>query len=64
MRLKITRKNVYKEADGAELEKIYAFSEGYKKFLDGSKTERDASEQAKKLAEENNRLRRVVIIAP
>lgn len=53
MDLKYTRKNVYKEADGAELEKIYAFSEGYKKFLDGSKTERDASELAKKLAEEN-----------
>ena len=28
MDLKYTRKNVYKEADGAELEKIYAFSEG------------------------------------
>ncbi|MDE5943055.1 MAG: aminopeptidase [Clostridia bacterium] len=53
MDLKYNRKNVYKEADGNELEKIYAFSEGYKKFLDNSKTERDASEQAKILAEEN-----------
>lgn len=52
MDLKYTRKNVYKEADGAELEKIYAFSEGYKTFLDNSKTERDASLTAAKLAEE------------
>lgn len=52
MDLKYTRKNVYKEADGNELKKIYDFAEGYKKFLDASKTERDASETAKKLAEE------------
>ena len=38
MELKYTRKNVYKEADGAELEKIYDFAEGYKHFLDNSKT--------------------------
>lgn len=53
MDLKYERKNVYKEADGAELEKIYAFAEDYKKFLDSSKTERDAAVTAKKLAEEN-----------
>ena len=52
MDLKYTRKNVYKEADGKELEKIYSFAEGYKKFLDSSKTERDAAVTAKKLAEE------------
>ena len=53
MEHKYTRKNVFKEADGAELEKIYEFAEGYKTFLDNSKTERDASGLAKKLAEEN-----------
>ena len=53
MELKYTRKNVYKEADGKELESIYEFSEGYKKFLDSSKTERGASETARKLAEEH-----------
>ena len=53
MELKYTRKNVYKEADGKELESIYEFAEGYKKFLDSSKTERDASLTACKLAEEN-----------
>lgn len=52
MDLKYTRKNVYKEADGNELEKIYGFAEGYKAFLDSSKTERDAAITAKKLAEE------------
>jgi len=52
MELKYTRKNVYKEADGKELEKIYAFGEEYKKFLDAAKTERDAAVTAKKLAEE------------
>lgn len=52
MDLKYTRKNVYKDADGKELEKIYDFAEGYKKFLDSSKTERDATVTAKKLAEE------------
>ncbi len=52
MDLKYERKNVYKEADGNELKKIYDFAEGYKKFLDSSKTERDASLTAKKLAEE------------
>lgn len=53
MDLKYTRKNVYKEADGKQLEKIYDFAEGYKKFLDSSKTERDAAVTVKKLAEEN-----------
>ena len=53
MDLKYTRKNVYKQADGKELEKIYQFAEGYKSFLDSSKTERDAAITAKKLAEQN-----------
>ena len=52
MDLKYERKNVYKEADGNELKKIYDFSEGYKNFLNASKTERDAAVTAKKMAEE------------
>lgn len=51
MELKYERKNVYKQADGTELKKIYDFAEGYKKFLDNSKTERDAAVEAKKEAE-------------
>ncbi len=53
MELKYTRKNVYKEADGKELEKIYYFAEDYKRFLDNSKTERDAAVTARAIAEEN-----------
>lgn len=52
MDLKYERKNVYKEADGKQLEKIYAFAEDYKNFLDSSKTERDAALTAQRLAEE------------
>lgn len=52
MEFKYVRKNVYKEADGVELEKIYDFAEGYKTFLNGAKTEREASNLAKKMAEE------------
>lgn len=51
MDLKYERKNVYKECDGVQLEKIYDFAEDYKKFLDHSKTERDAAAVAKELAE-------------
>ena len=50
MELKYTRKNVYKEADGKQLEAIYKYAEGYKKFLDESKTERDAAKAAERLA--------------
>lgn len=50
MELKYTRKNVFKEADGKQLEAIYDYAEGYKKFLDESKTERDAAHAAEKLA--------------
>ncbi|MCD7729517.1 MAG: aminopeptidase, partial [Clostridia bacterium] len=53
MDLQYERKNVYKVSDKAQTEKIYAFSEDYKQFLNNSKTERDASRTAKKLAEEN-----------
>lgn len=53
MELKYTRKNVYKEADGKELEAIYKYAEGYKSFLNNSKTERDACVAAEKLAIEN-----------
>ena len=51
MELRYKRKNVYKESDGEELEKIYDFAEDYKNFLDNSKTERDASRTAAALAE-------------
>ncbi len=52
MDLKYTRKNVFKEADGKQLQEIYNYAEGYKQFLNVSKTERDAAVAAQKLAEE------------
>lgn len=52
MELKYTRKNVFKEADGKQLQEIYNYAEGYKQFLNVSKTERDAAVAAQKLAEE------------
>ena len=52
MDLKYKRRNVYEESDGKQLGEIYDYAEGYKKFLDASKTERDAAHAAKALAEE------------
>ncbi len=40
--LTYNRKNIFKEADEARLKEIFDYAEGYKKFLDASKTERDA----------------------
>ncbi len=53
MELKYTRRNVFKEADGKELEKIYSFAEDYKEFLNASKTERDAAHVAEELAKKH-----------
>lgn len=50
MELKYERKNVFKEADGNRLKAIYDYAEGYKKFLDESKTERGAAVTAEKMA--------------
>lgn len=46
------KKNIYENADGEEIKKIYDFAEGYMKFLDNSKTEREACEYSVKLARE------------
>ena len=49
--LNYKRTNVYKQADEAELKAITDYSEGYKKFLDASKTERETVSTTVKLAE-------------
>lgn len=41
MNLTYNRTNVYKVADQNTLDEIFAYGEGYKKFLDASKTERE-----------------------
>ncbi|MCD8307672.1 MAG: aminopeptidase [Clostridia bacterium] len=50
MDLKYKRKNIYEEADEAKMADIYAFAEGYKAFLNVSKTERGASAEAERQA--------------
>lgn len=38
------RKNIYKSADENTLKAIFDYSEGYKRFLDNGKTERETVE--------------------
>lgn len=51
MELEYKRKNVLKEADAEKLAKIFEYAEGYKQFLNASKTERDAAVYARAAAE-------------
>ena len=51
MDLTYERKNVLKEIDEKEREAVFAYAEGYKKFLDGGKTEREAVAETVLLAE-------------
>jgi aspartyl aminopeptidase len=52
MQYEYVKKNIYKEADKKELKEIFDYAEGYKKFLNTSKTERGAVASAKALCEE------------
>lgn len=52
-KLFMQRKNGYSRIDEAEEKAIFEFSEGYKKFLDTAKTEREAVCEAVKVLEEN-----------
>ena len=45
------KKNVFEERDDAAIEHAYAYAEGYKKYLDAAKTEREAVNAAIALAE-------------
>ena len=40
-----TKKNVFEEADSKKIKLIYDYAEGYKNYLDNSKTEREATEE-------------------
>ena len=50
--LSYSRKNIFEKASKDELKAMFDYSEGYKKFLDGGKTEREACEYAVKAAQE------------
>ena len=42
--LSYKRKNIYEQSDATKIKKIFDYAEGYKSFLDGAKTEREAAE--------------------
>ena len=52
MDLTYKRTNVYAAADKAELVAIMAYAEGYKRYLDSAKTEREAVSATVKMLEE------------
>ncbi len=49
--LSYKRRNVFEEASAEEIKAIYDYSEGYKKYLDDGKTEREATEATIELIE-------------
>ena len=50
-KLTYKKTNVYEKADKARIDKIFRYAEGYKAFLDASKTEREAVRRAIAMAE-------------
>ena len=50
-KLSYKRKNIYEEATPEKIKLIYDYAEGYKTYLDNSKTEREATEAAIALVE-------------
>ena len=51
MDLTYSRKNIYAVADEAERKRIFEYNEGYKKFLDNGKTERETVAETIVMAE-------------
>ena len=51
--LSYKRTNIYEKADETELKKIFEYAEGYKKFIDEGKTEREACAYAQAEAEKH-----------
>ncbi len=49
-KLSYKKKNIYEEATPDKVKAIYDYAEGYKKYLDNAKTEREATEAAIELA--------------
>ena len=49
-KLSYKKKNIYEEATPEKIKAIYDYAEGYKKFLDAAKTEREATDAAIELA--------------
>jgi len=52
-KLSYTKKNVFEEASSEKIKKIFEYAEGYKNYLDNSKTEREAVEHSIALLEKS-----------
>ena len=52
-KLSYKKSNIYEEATPEKIKAIYDYAEGYKTFLDNSKTEREATETAIEMAKKN-----------
>ena len=52
-KLSYKKKNIYEEATPEKIKAIYDYAEGYKNYLDNSKTEREATETAIEMAKAN-----------
>ena len=50
-KLTYVKKNAFEEADAEKLAAMMEYADGYMKFLDAAKTEREAVEEAVKMAE-------------
>ena len=52
-KLSYKKKNVYEESSSEKIKKIYDYAEGYKSYLDNSKTEREAVEHTVQMLEKS-----------
>ncbi|MBE6645568.1 MAG: aminopeptidase [Ruminococcaceae bacterium] len=52
-KLSYKKKNIYEESSSEKIKIIYDYAEGYKSYLDNSKTEREAVEHSIKMLEKN-----------
>ncbi len=52
-KLSYSKKNVYEEASSEKIKTIFDYAKGYMKYLDGSKTEREATEYSIAMLKEN-----------
>jgi hypothetical protein len=51
--LSYKKKNIFEDASSEKVKSIYEYADGYMKFLDNAKTEREATEAAIAFLEKN-----------
>ena len=52
-KLSYKKKNVFEAASSTEIKEIFDYSVGYMQYLDGAKTEREATDLTREMAEKN-----------